>query len=626
MTTTPASESRESSKSLWRSWADFWFASADPSTMAFIRIVTGLLVIYTHVCYSYDLTAFFGKDAWYDLDTANRERREAPARFPSWTKWEHRDRSESAWLPDEPHRRKAIVAWIRELPQDKAELRKKLRLLDHRGILDGSGGNGYSQDQIRAGAAYLFTLGPDPTVRKGTLKAFVDKKLRDDKEQFPPPLDVALEPERQVIADDLDALAGTLPGTMTTSVDERRYITNYLYELDPILRFNLVKFLKGLPADAAAREAQIEYLNYWNYEKRYASRLGTSTFSFWYHITDPTEMALAHALVLAVMALFTLGLFTRVTAVLTWMASVSYITRDPQVLFGQDTMQNILLLYLMVANCGATFSLDRLIDRYRAARASVARSGTLDAATQGFLLVPPPSLSCGFAQRMLQVHFCFIYLASGLAKLKGAGWWNHGAYWDTLANPEFTMIHYSWYQEMVRIIATSRPVYALVAAGGVYFTLFTEIGLPFLIWTRLRPYIMMFGFALHTGIGIFMGLLVFSLFMMTMLLVYIPGSLIRAQFTAPRPTNRTLFRFDSKSRTQSRAAALIAATDLAGAVDLVDSPGAASVTLSIPGQPDATADAAATAAFRTVAALKWVRPLTFVPGLGAKLKGLIAGV
>ncbi len=604
----------------WRIWRNFWFSAADPSTMAFIRIVTGLLVLYTHVCYSYDLNAFFGRDGWYDLDVANRERREAPARFPSFWKWEHRDRSPSAWLPDEPHRRKAIAAWLRSLPTDKTEMRTKLRLIDQRGSF-GVGPNGYSDPQIRAASAYLITLGPDPTLRKGTLKAYVDRKLRDPNEQFPPLIDVGLDAERQVLADDLDAFAGTLPGTLTTSADERRYIANYLVELDPGLRDNLVKFLHDLPPDAAEREARIEYLDYWNFEKRHADRLGIASFSFWYHISDPTEMALAHAAVLVVIALFTLGLFTRVTSVLTWLATVSYISRDPQVLFGQDTMQNILLLYLMIAHSGATFSLDRLIDRYRAARASLGRSGALDAATQSFLLAPPPSLSCGFAQRMLQVHFCFIYMASGLAKLKGPGWWDHGAIWGTIANPEFTMMHYGWYRELLGAVAGARPVYAFIAAGGVYFTLFTEIGVPFLVWTRMRPYAVMLGMVLHTAIGIVMGLLVFSLFMMTMLLVYIPGSLIRAQFTAPRPTGRTLVRFDSKSRTQARAAALIVAADLAGAVDLIDTPGLASLTLSIPGQPDAGGEAA----FGTVSALKWIRPLTFVPGIGAVLKRRIAG-
>ena len=107
-------------------------APTDPSTMAFIRIVAGLLVVYIHLCYTYDLHSFFGKSAWYDLETANRERWEAPTRSPSLD-WEWNDRIKSAVLPEEPHRRNAVMGWLRALPQDKAELRKKLRLLDARG-------------------------------------------------------------------------------------------------------------------------------------------------------------------------------------------------------------------------------------------------------------------------------------------------------------------------------------------------------------------------------------------------------------------------------------------------------------------------------------------------------------
>ena len=620
----------QSNASYWQRWLNFWFAPTDPSTMAFIRIVAGLLVVYIHLCYTYDLHSFFGKSAWYDLETANRERWESPARSPSW-QWEWNDRTRSAALPEEPHRRKAVMDWLQTLPHDKAELRKKLRLLDANGVLSDDQKNGYREETIRTAAAYLFTLGPDPAVRKGRLEALVTKALRDQKEQFPEALDLDLEPERKVLARDLEELASTLPGTMTTSVDERRYITYYLLELTPLLRDNLIKFIRELPADNARRHEAIDYLGYWNYDKLKASRIGHPTFSFWFHITDPTEMALAHSAVLVVLIMFTLGLFTRVTAILTWFAAASYLHRNQQVLFGQDTMMNILLIYLMIANCGATFSLDRLINRYRAARASLGRSGTIDGATQRYLAVAPPSPSCGFAQRLLQIHFCFIYAASGLAKLKGDAWWNHTAYWDTLVNPEFTMIHYGWYQDMVRTMAASRPVYSVMAAIGVYFTLFTEISLPFVIWTRLRPYWIMLGCGLHLGIGVFMGLLVFSLLMMTMLVSFMPGSMILAQFTGSRPTRRFSFRFNSRSPQQCRAAALVVAADLGGAVDCVDVAATERnsiqpVKWSAPGQPDATGSDAANAAFGTVGVLKWIRPLTYVPVIGSKLKGLIAGV
>ena len=52
-----------------------------------------------------------------------------------------------------------------------------------------------------------------------------------------------------------------------------------------------------------------------------------------------------------------------VTSVLTWIAAVGYIHRTQQILFGMDTMMNILLIYLMIGNSGAALSVDRLVAR-----------------------------------------------------------------------------------------------------------------------------------------------------------------------------------------------------------------------------------------------------------------------
>ena len=329
----------------------------------------------------------------------------------------------------------------------------------------------------------------------------------------------------KAFAADLDAFVSTLPA----DVRDKRIVITYLQNLGTVLRDNLLEFLRDSaePVPAFERERRIRYLERWGYEERYLQRAGTPIFSIWFHITEPGEMIAVHIGVLLVLLMFTLGLFTRVTSVLTWLAAVSYLHRNPQVLFGQDTMMNILLLYLMIANCGAALSLDRVIARYRATRASLARCGGIDATCTAFLTAPPPSLACGFAQRLLQVHFCFIYMASGLAKLKGSTWWSADAMWLTLMNPEFTMIHFKWYEDLVRLMFSNRPLYSTVATVGVVFTLFMEIGLPFLVWTRLRPYMVIGGFLLHFGIGVFMGLLVFSLFMMTMLLSYLPGVAFR---------------------------------------------------------------------------------------------------
>jgi hypothetical protein len=197
---------------------------------------------------------------------------------------------------------------------------------------------------------------------------------------------------------------------------------------------------------------------------------------------------------------------------------VSYIHRTQQVLFGMDTMMNILLFYLMIGNSGAALSLDRLIARYRAVRASLRRSGTIDANTRAFLACPPPSMSAGLALRLIQVHFCFIYVAAGLSKLKGETWWNGRAFWDVVVNPEFTLMQYPWYENSLRWLISVKFVYHFITSTAVWLTLFVEIAGPFLLWTRLRWLMIFFATAMHAAIGVLMGLNLFELLMVVMLL------------------------------------------------------------------------------------------------------------
>src|SRR5438477_12247937 len=63
---------------LWSAWRRFWFSPADPTPLCFMRIVAGILTLYVHVAYSFDLVNFFGPHGWYDHTVANRQRREFP--------------------------------------------------------------------------------------------------------------------------------------------------------------------------------------------------------------------------------------------------------------------------------------------------------------------------------------------------------------------------------------------------------------------------------------------------------------------------------------------------------------------------------------------------------------------
>src|SRR3954451_21159562 len=74
MSTTPPTQNR----TFLRRWKDFWFSPGDPTALGFMRVVTGLLVLYTHLTYSLDLQAFFGKFGWYGSGYIERERKEFP--------------------------------------------------------------------------------------------------------------------------------------------------------------------------------------------------------------------------------------------------------------------------------------------------------------------------------------------------------------------------------------------------------------------------------------------------------------------------------------------------------------------------------------------------------------------
>ena len=596
-------------KNPWRRWVQFWFRPADPTTMGFIRLVTGLLAVYVHLAYSFDLHAFFGPNAWYGLTEVNQERKGVPHLIPP-AGWEETRRT--ARVPDFPHRRTAVLRYLRDVGSKPAgEVEPQLKWMDR---LNQSN-NGLL---FATGMGYVLELAPDPADRALQLDVLRDESKRSAASMaIRPPNKIMATPlavlglppaELGVVAGEIEACYRGLPAAPL----DREYVVNHLRELDPASRLATVELLHRLPTlPADQREAELIYLEHWGLESRLAARVGNPTFSLWFHVTDPAGMAVAHGVMVVIFVLFAIGLWTRVTSVLAWLAAITYIHRTQQVLFGMDTMLNILLFYLMFADSGAALSVDRLVKRYRAAKLSLQRTGGIDAPTAAYLRQPPASVASGFAQRLIQVHFCFIYMASGLSKLKGPAWWDHRAYWDTLANPEFTLIHHHWYEWLVRELASNRPVFALMSAVGIAVTFLAEIGLPFLIWTRRRPYMMVLGMCLHAGIAVFMGLWIFSLLMMAMLLAYLPGAAMRNRlFGDPGPAKLRL-KLPGRGDRAVRAGAVVAAVDFDAAVEVTDSGRGDAVSVEKDGQT-LTGPAAPAA---VLAALPWLAPLRWLPGV-----------
>ena len=57
----------------------FFFSPTDPTTLGFMRIMTGLVLLYTHAAYTPDLQEFFGPARLVGPEAGNRQRREAPS-------------------------------------------------------------------------------------------------------------------------------------------------------------------------------------------------------------------------------------------------------------------------------------------------------------------------------------------------------------------------------------------------------------------------------------------------------------------------------------------------------------------------------------------------------------------
>ena len=93
------------------------------------------------------------------------------------------------------------------------------------------------------------------------------------------------------------------------------------------------------------------------------------------HLTQsPTLLWVLHILALVVLAMFTVGLFTRITSVLALIIAVSYAHRAPGAQFGLDQINIMLAMYLAVGPSGACFSVDRWLRSRRGDNAPVDRS------------------------------------------------------------------------------------------------------------------------------------------------------------------------------------------------------------------------------------------------------------
>lgn len=231
-------------------------------------------------------------------------------------------------------------------------------------------------------------------------------------------------------------------------------------------------------------------------------------WSYLWLCESPAVLWAVHGLALLVCVLFMLGLWTRVTSVLTCLITLSYAHRVPEAMYGLDQINGFLSLYLAVAYTGIALGQDAYsLDRWLTARRQ-SRS----------LFPASPSITANIATRLIQVHMCVLYLFAGLSKLQGEAWWDGTALWGAVANLEYQSLDMLWLAHHPWLVNFMTHV-----------TVAWEVTYIALIWGRLtRPIVLALAVPVHLGICCFLGMMTFGSVMLIANLAFVSPALVRA--------------------------------------------------------------------------------------------------
>lgn len=204
----------------------------------------------------------------------------------------------------------------------------------------------------------------------------------------------------------------------------------------------------------------------------------------------PDHLAsMVHVFYIFLLALATLGLSNRPLMILTWVIAQGFIQRNFSILFGADVIGTLFLFYLSFTRCNEYFSLRRFFSSKKVVFNPKSWSDQLS--TMFF--------------RLLQVQLFTIYAYTGFEKLKGSTWWDGTALWTVLVNPQFTSFDLLFLKDFPIFFAIGTFVTIIFE---VYFWVMVSIKKTRSLWLAL-------GVVFHLMIGVLLGLMSFSLVMIS---------------------------------------------------------------------------------------------------------------
>lgn len=300
---------------------------------------------------------------------------------------------------------------------------------------------------------------------------------------------------------------------MTNAIHARwQRLVDFASEPRFLIGASLFRIVSGLTilhlylADYHQRHYLYGPLGVWPFARSLAEAHTAGAFSVYLWSRAPLYFEVVFHLGILCTALFVIGWRTRLMTLLTFVSLWSLHQRNPALLDGGDNIIRIVLVYALFAELGAFFSLDA--DRLRRER------------ERGGALPRIKMMLHGAAILAFALQMCLVYGVAGLYKVQGEMWQNGTALYYITRVGEFNWPGHS--DHLYRSVA--------LVTAATYATVAFQLSFPFLFFMHRYTRRLALGGAIlfHTGIGIFMGLVTFAAFAMSVELALVSDAEYRA--------------------------------------------------------------------------------------------------
>ncbi len=253
-------------------------------------------------------------------------------------------------------------------------------------------------------------------------------------------------------------------------------------------------------------------------------------FSYWNYVSSPGAVQLAYYAGLLAILAFTVGLYGRISAALTYLVLISYAHRAPMLLGSFEQTLPLLMLGYCVGPCSASFSVDRWLNA-RSVRTAPAKYKPLDRS----------SWLTTVGLRLIQIHLTLITVASVVAKLRYDSWWTGGATWLLMVRPESRAIDFTGaFRHLLDFTLAIRrffngaasvpeqPEKIMFLDAWTHMVIMFQLLFPLTVWNSLlRPLVIAISAVVWLLIALLSGLVPYCALMFIAGLAFVPGQSLR---------------------------------------------------------------------------------------------------